>query len=82
VGEIADLVLHGLGKPESRRVEVSDRPGQVDRHIGSTEKAARLLGWRARTSFEDGLERTIAWYAENRAWWQAVLAEGARAYSA
>ena len=82
VDEIADLVLQGLGKPESRRLQVADRPGQVDRHIGSTEKASRLLGWRARTSFEDGLERTIAWYAGNRAWWQAVLAEGARAYSA
>ena len=76
VGEIADLVLQGLGKPASRRIQVVDRPGQVDRHIGSTEKAARLLGWRARTSFEDGLERTIAWYAGNRAWWQAVARRG------
>jgi dTDP-glucose 4,6-dehydratase len=82
VGEIADLVLRGLGRPESRRVHIDDRPGQVDRHIGSTAKAAELLGWRARTAFEQGLERTIAWYADNRAWWQAVLADDARAYSA
>lgn len=80
VAQIADLVLEGLGKPASLKVHVDDRPGQVDRHIGSTEKAKRLLGWRARTSFEQGLERTIAWYAENRAWWQAVLA-GERALS-
>ena len=73
VAEIADLVLAGLGKPSSLKVHVDERPGQVDRHIGSTEKAGRLLGWRARTSFETGLERTISWYADNRAWWESIL---------
>jgi dTDP-glucose 4,6-dehydratase len=33
----------------------------------------RLTGWRARTSFEDGLARTIAWYRENEAWWRGIL---------
>ena len=51
----------------------SERPGQVDRHIGSTEKAERLLGWRARTAFAEGLERTIAWYLDNRPWWESIL---------
>jgi dTDP-glucose 4,6-dehydratase len=73
VGEIADLVLDVLGKPRDLKAHVDERPGQVDRHIGSTEKAERLLGWRARTSFADGLERTVAWYRENEAWWRAVL---------
>ena len=81
VSEIADLVLERLGKPASLKVHVDDRPGQVDRHIGSTDKAERLLGWRARTSFEQGLDRTIAWYAENRAWWQSVRSGGERALS-
>jgi dTDP-glucose 4,6-dehydratase len=64
-------VLELVGKPASLKVHVDERPGQVDRHIGSTEKAEKLLGWRARTSFEDGLERTIAWYRDNEAWWRA-----------
>jgi len=71
VTEIASKVLELLGKPGSLTVNVGERPGQVDRHIGSTEKAERLLGWRARTSFEDGLERTISWYRDNEAWWRA-----------
>jgi dTDP-glucose 4,6-dehydratase len=74
VGAIADLVLDVLGKPSSLKTYVEDRPGQVDRHIGSTEKARRLLGWSARTRFEDGLERTAAWYRDNRAWWEGALA--------
>jgi dTDP-glucose 4,6-dehydratase len=75
------MVLDVLGKPPELRAHVPERPGQVDRHIGSTEKAERLLGWRARTSFEDGLVRTIAWYRENEAWWKAVLAREAGAFS-
>jgi len=73
VSRIADIVLEQLGKPTSLKVNLPERPGQVDRHIGSTDKAERLLGWRAATSFEDGLARTIAWYQQNRPWWEAAL---------
>ena len=73
VARIADLVLELLGRPSSLRENVDERPGQVRRHIGSTEKAEALLGWRARTAFEDGLERTVAWYRENEAWWRSIL---------
>jgi dTDP-glucose 4,6-dehydratase len=68
VSEIADLVLELCGKPATLKEHVEERPGQVARHIGSTEKAERLLGWRARTSLEEGLARTVDWYRENPAW--------------
>jgi dTDP-glucose 4,6-dehydratase len=73
VTDIADAVLDALGKPASLKAFVTERPGQVDRHIGSTEKMQRLTGWQARTSFEDGLARTIAWYRDNEAWWRGIL---------
>jgi len=72
IAHIADLVLDLLGKPPSLKAHVTERPGQVDRHIGSTDKIALLAGWKARTRFEDGLARTVAWYRENEAWWRAV----------
>jgi dTDP-glucose 4,6-dehydratase len=81
VEAIADMVLDRLGKPNSLKVHTLERPGQVDRHIGSTEKAERLLGWRAGTSFEDGLDRTIGWYHENRAWWESPLRTETSVYS-
>jgi dTDP-glucose 4,6-dehydratase len=71
VQTIAERVLDQLGKPRSQIRYVDERPGQVDRHIGSTDKAERLLGFRARTSFDEGLRQTIAWYRDNPAWWQA-----------
>jgi dTDP-glucose 4,6-dehydratase len=70
VGEIADRVLDALGRPPALKAFVTERPGQVDRHIGSTEKIERLTGWRAQTSFDDGLAQTIAWYRDNEAWWR------------
>jgi dTDP-glucose 4,6-dehydratase len=72
--DIAELVLSLLGKPASLRVHVDERPGQVRRHIGSTDKIAELCGWRASTSFEEGLARTVAWYRDNEAWWRGILA--------
>jgi dTDP-glucose 4,6-dehydratase len=74
VSVIADLVLDVLKKPPSLKAFVDERPGQVQRHIGSTEKAERLLGWRARTGVEEGLARTVQWYRENEAWWRATQA--------
>jgi dTDP-glucose 4,6-dehydratase len=81
INDIAAMVLEQLGKPAELRAHVPERPGQVDRHIGSTDKAERLLGWAARTSFEDGLDRTVSWYRDNEAWWRAILARETRAFS-
>ena len=81
VSDIADLVLEMLGKPASLKSNVDERPGQVDRHIGSTEKAAALLGWHARTSFEEGLRRTVAWYRDNEAWWRGARRQVTSGYS-
>jgi dTDP-glucose 4,6-dehydratase len=74
VADVADAVLDLLGKPPSLRTHLPERPGQVDRHIGSTEKIARICGWHARTSFEAGLAKTVAWYRENEAWWKEARA--------
>ncbi len=81
VNEIADAVLDTLGKPAALRVNVDERPGQVDRHIGTTDKAERLLGWRARTSFDEGLARTVEWYRLNDGWWRGILQKNQHAFS-
>ena len=72
VSDVADAVLAAVGS-DVEKVHVAERLGQVDRHIGSTVKLERLTGFRASTSFETGLERTVAWYRENETWWRAVL---------
>ena len=49
------------------------RPGQVQRHISNTDKAEKLLGWTAKTSFKEGLLKTAGWYRENEAWWRRLI---------
>jgi dTDP-glucose 4,6-dehydratase len=80
VSEIADLVLELTGKSASLKEHVEERPGQVRRHIGSTDKAERLLGWQARTSVEEGLRRTVAWYRDNEVWWRRHSREEVSSY--
>ena len=67
---IARRVLDLMGGDPALIEHISDRPGQVDLHISSTDKAARLLGWRATTDFETGLAKTVEWYQANQAWWR------------
>jgi dTDP-glucose 4,6-dehydratase len=73
VGTIADIILSKLKKSRALITYMGDRPGQIKRHIASTEKAEKLIGWRAKTSFEEGIDRTIKWYCEFPDWWKKLL---------
>jgi dTDP-glucose 4,6-dehydratase len=50
---------------------VADRPGH-DRRYAMRDEAVRALGWQPRVSFEEGLQRTIAWYRQQTAWWRPL----------
>jgi GDP-L-fucose synthase len=47
-----------------RFVYDTSKPNGQPRRQLSVERAAKLLDWRAKTSFEDGLRKTIAWWRE------------------
>lgn len=68
--EIAQSVNDGMGHTSGGIVFTGDRPGQVFRHTCDFSKVNNLLGWEAHTSFEAGIEKTIAWYLANQAWWE------------
>ena len=67
--ELARLILKKLGKDDSYIDFVEDRPFNDKRYSISTAKI-RKLGWRQRHSFEEGLDKTIKWYKDNRWWWR------------
>jgi dTDP-glucose 4,6-dehydratase len=72
--DIAKLILSSLRLPESLITSVAPRPGQVDRHISSTTKAAMLLNdWSASTNLVEGIEQAVRWYSNNRPWWERLL---------
>ncbi|HXW43614.1 MAG TPA: dTDP-glucose 4,6-dehydratase [Streptosporangiaceae bacterium] len=50
---------------------VEDRKGH-DRRYSLDDSALRALGYAPRISFGDGLEATVRWYEQNRAWWEPL----------
>ena len=51
---------------------VDDRPGHDWRYAIDASKIKDTLGWAPRVDFEEGLRRTVRWYAEHRGWAQSV----------
>ena len=51
---------------------VKDRPGHDLRYAIDCSKIGRELGWRPAVTFETGLRKTVQWYLDNAAWWQAI----------
>jgi dTDP-glucose 4,6-dehydratase len=43
------------------------------RHTADISKISQHLGWRPRTDWEQGLQKTIKWYRENESWWRKQL---------
>jgi len=57
---------------------VEDRPGHDRRYALDASRIADELGWQPKIGLEQGIARTVAWYLENRDWWQALLERGYR----
>ncbi len=74
IEEIADRVLELTGKPASLKTIVPDRPGHDRRYLLDASKISAELGWKPAHGFADGLAETVAWYADNRAWWEPLKA--------
>ncbi|MEB8328236.1 dTDP-glucose 4,6-dehydratase [Flavobacteriaceae bacterium KMM 6897] len=56
------------GKSEALITYVKDRPGHDLRYAIDATKINKELGWKPSVTFEEGLERTIDWYLENKVW--------------
>jgi dTDP-glucose 4,6-dehydratase len=77
--EVVKKIIEYTGAGEDLIEYVTDRPGHDRRYSLGSEKA-RALGWEPEVRFAEGLERTVAWYRENRAWWEPIRSGDYRAY--
>jgi dTDP-glucose 4,6-dehydratase len=71
--DIAQKVLKAFQLAERNLTFMTDRMGQVQQHIASYKKAHEVLGFTPEVSFDEGLEKTIQWYKENRSLWEKQL---------
>ena len=72
IAQVADRILDLTGKPLELKSIVPDRPGHDRRYLLDSTKLRRELGWAPEWSFDDGLAATVAWYADNRDWWEPL----------
>ena len=71
--QVVKTILKALGKPESLITYVTDRPGHDMRYAIDPTKITNELGWKPQTMFDDGIQKTIDWYLNNRAWWENII---------
>jgi dTDP-glucose 4,6-dehydratase len=77
--EVVHRILALTGASEELVEHVPDRPGHDRRYSLSSDKV-RALGWAPRVRFDEGLERTVAWYRDNGWWWEPIRSGEYRAY--
>ena len=78
---VVETVLRLMGRASDDYEHVTDRAGHDLRYAIDSSKLRAELGWQpAFTDFEDGLARTIEWYAAHEAWWRPQKAQTEASY--
>jgi len=72
--ELTYALLELCGRDESFIRPVADRLGHDRRYSVNIDKVS-ALGWRMERSFEESLESTVRWYADQRWWWEPLKAK-------
>jgi dTDP-glucose 4,6-dehydratase len=73
--ELTARILEHTGADRSLVRHVADRAGHDRRYSLDTTKL-RSLGWQPVRTWEDGIRDTVAWYRDNREWWEPIKRSG------
>ncbi len=66
--------LPANGQPRKGLITfVKDRLGHDRRYAIDAGKIDRELGWRPKYTFEQGMEKTVTWYLDNKKWSESVM---------
>ncbi|MCB0880731.1 MAG: dTDP-glucose 4,6-dehydratase [Thermoleophilia bacterium] len=76
---ITEQILALTGKDDRLVTHVADRPGHDRRYALDTTKL-RGLGWAPKRTMDEALADTVAWYTDNREWWEPIKSGEYRAY--
>lgn len=75
--ELTDLLLKACDKDWNSVVYVADRKAHDRRYSLNIDKIREELGYAPAVTFADGMAATVAWYRENRTWWEPLKARAA-----
>jgi dTDP-glucose 4,6-dehydratase len=71
--ELTERLLAASGRDWSSVEPVEDRKGHDRRYSVDISKITAELGYVPQVDLDSGLAATVAWYRENRAWWQPLV---------
>ncbi|WP_352415458.1 dTDP-glucose 4,6-dehydratase [Oscillibacter ruminantium] len=71
--DIVKRILAIVGKPESLITYVTDRKGHDMRYAIDPSFIHEKLDWLPSTMFNDGIEKTVQWYLDNKEWWENIV---------
>jgi len=66
LNDLAAALSRVMGKSVAPEYGPERKVNAVPRRLASTEKAERLLGFRAQVSLDEGLRRLVSWWREQR----------------
>ena len=69
---IVNKILSIMDKSTDLIEFVEDRPGHDFRYSMDSSLIRKEIGWTPKIEFEQGLEKTIQWYLENKEWWEKL----------
>jgi len=67
---IVKRVLDIMGKSEDLIEFVEDRPGHDYRYSMNSSKISKEMGWKSKTSFDEGIQKTVDWYLNHEEIWK------------
>lgn len=70
--DLTHRLLAAVGAGEDMIERVADRKGHDRRYSVDWSKINAELGYAPRHSFDEGLAETVAWYRDNRPWWEPI----------
>ena len=78
--EVVGLILERLAKSESLIKHVTDRPGHDRRYAIDSGRIMTELNWQPSVTFQEGINKTIDWYLQNRQWLEHIVSGDYKEY--
>ena len=70
--DVVKMIISIMGFKDEMIEIVGDRPGHDVRYAIDWSKIHTELGWSPSVTLEQGLKKTIDWFADHQEWWQSI----------